>query len=175
MTGKIIGAVLAAAAILIAFTLHEVGILKLPLPTQANQANTTTPSDDQEIVIKISKGRGNTTFQLGTLIFDKPMKVRFKPVIVKADGKAVFSLSGIVELQGPRHYSIPMPCFYQMGDAQCVRIMMIIPGYDGPILIQPGDYQAKLSIGWESTGEATVTLKLVVVPEEEPEPVPETP
>ncbi|MEM1611327.1 MAG: hypothetical protein QXQ57_06750 [Sulfolobales archaeon] len=73
-------------------------------------------------------------------------------------------LSGILKLEGAnRSYEIHMPCLYS--NTQCIRILVLIPGYDAPLDIDRGEYNVSLEISWmiEGSGDASIRMSLQIL------------
>ena len=84
-----------------------------------------------------------------------------KPV----DGGPEIIVSGKIELRGEdKTYTINMPCLYHIGE--CIRILVLIPGYDQPLKIDPGEYSVTLTISWQAKGSGETTVKFAIYGEE---------
>lgn len=66
-------------------------------------------------------------------------------------------------ISGDKQYTIRMPCLYSIGE--CLRILVLIPGYDVPMDIDPGVYNVSLRISWtaQGDGETQVSLTLQII------------
>jgi len=56
-----------------------------------------------------------------------------------------------------------MPCLYS--NTQCIRILVLIPGYDAPLDIDRGEYNVSLEISWmvEGSGDASIKMSLQIL------------
>lgn len=61
---------------------------------------------------------------------------------------------------GSKKYVIQMPCLYSIGD--CIRILVLIPGYDAPMNIDPGEYSVSFKISWTAQGSGNVNININV-------------
>ncbi len=114
----------------------------------------------------------------GSKIFDNIAKLVVKNtsrIMVKVSGTPgsmvpdnISNLSLIISgemilKRGEKQYTIQMPCLYSIGG--CYRILVLIPGYDAPMDIEPGEYSVSLRISWtaQGKGEARVSLELQII------------
>ncbi|RLE60291.1 MAG: hypothetical protein DRJ35_03730, partial [Thermoprotei archaeon] len=112
------------------------------------------------INIKLSPGKRKQEFILGKTEIDRPLTVRFRPRLVKVVGDNDFALSAELRLsKKEKEYLIHMPCFAVKND-ECYRIMSLIPGFDVPLEIEDGVYNASLIVSWTSKGNAEVVIEL---------------
>jgi len=122
----------------------------------------------EEIVLEISipteasKGSSNYT-NVGELIVNKDHAW----ILVKVEGK----ISGDLKVAAnPVVYigdkKIPMPCAF-FNTKTCVRVMMLIPGYDVPLEITRGRYPVSIKVNWvKEAGAGTLRLKFKIVESE---------
>ena len=94
-----------------------------------------------EVSLSISNSSGEVVEEgVGDLKAEKEAEVIFKPVTEEVSGDLALSLSGEVALtSSTRNYTIPMPCLMTV-NTTCYRVMMVIPGYDAPLKVLPGEY-----------------------------------
>ncbi|MHB9302130.1 hypothetical protein [Thermofilum pendens] len=112
--------------------------------------------------VRLAAGSGELEVSLGTLVVGAPSKVVFRPTLESvAPPYANLSVGGVVELRGTRSYSVAAPCFYVRGE-QCYRVMVIIPGYDAPMDVEPGRYEVSMRLGWKSSADVDAVLVLGV-------------
>ena len=126
----------------------------------------------EEIVLEInippevSKGFDKYA-NVGELIVNK----EYAWILVKAEGEVLGDLKVAVN---PIVYigdeKIPMPCaFYNT--KTCVRVMVLIPGYDVPLKITKGKYPVSIEVNWvKETGTGTLKVKFKVIESENPSP-----
>jgi len=121
---------------------------------------------------------GTITLDLGSIIEDKGCKEypgiaklviakEKTKIMLKAEGEVTGDLkvaaNAIVQIG---NITILMPCTYY-NTKSCIRIMMIIPGYDEPLEISKGTYPMSVKICWlKESGNGTLKLKLKVIEQE---------
>jgi len=130
--------------------------------------------------LTLTAGRGEEVLSLGSINFSESYNVVFRPEVQLLSGNARFILSATLELEGSaRSYKVDLPCIAASG-MECFRVMMLIPGFDAPMLIEKGVYSARLRVSWQSSGDLKVRITLryslgkMIELEELPEP-PEAP
>ena len=122
----------------------------------------------EEIVLEISipseanKGSSNYA-NVGELIVNKDHAW----ILVKVEGKILGDLKVAVN---PVVYigdkKIPMPCAF-FNTKTCVRVMMLIPGYDVSLEITRGRYPVSIEVNWiKEAGAGSLKLKFKVVESE---------
>jgi len=75
---------------------------------------------------------------------------------VMVSGEAVLTGGGV-------DYTVQMPCLFTLGEP-CFRVETIIPGYDQPMEVQPGEYLATLRFKWVNAsgkGRLYITVNIV--------------
>jgi len=118
-----------------------------------------------EVSLSISNSSGEVVEEgVGVLRVEKEAEVIFRPVIEEVSGDLALSLSGEVTLtSSTRNYTIPMPCLMTV-NTTCYRVMMVIPGYDAPLKVSPGEYSMSLKLRWDSArGRGHFKLKILVI------------
>jgi len=55
-------------------------------------------------------------------------------------------------------YDVSMPCL--IANEECFRILKLIPGYDAPLQILPGKYNATVVLKWIASGTGSFIVKL---------------
>jgi len=83
---------------------------------------------------------------------------------IQAPSNLSIILSAILRLEGAnRSYEILMPCLYS--NTQCIRILVLIPGYNAPLDIDRGEYNVSLEISWmvEGSGDASIKMSLQIL------------
>jgi len=129
----------------------------------------------ENVPLSFAAGEGEMTLELGALRCDTPCWVRFKPLITASvRGNATLLVSGTLVLKGVQRvrtpeeggsvleYRVNMPCLLSAGEP-CFRVTVLIPGYDAPMRIEAGDYQAELTLRWHASAAAEGLLERVEV------------
>ncbi len=99
---------------------------------------------------------------LTTLDINSPTLVRFTAKVIGIEGNFSVSISGSATFKSSgRNYRVIMPCMITLGSAKCFRIMSLIPGWDSPLTIAPGNYRVSLKISWkDASGKGYLRLRL---------------
>jgi len=111
----------------------------------------------------------NTT--MGSVIFKNIAKLYVRNstrIIVKPSGleesnpgNMSIQLSGTLFLESSnRNYTINMPCLYS--NTNCVRILILIPGYDEPLEIDSGVYNVSIKLNWIVEGAGNMSFRLSI-------------
>ncbi len=113
----------------------------------------------------ISEGQGSRSFDnIAKLIVRNSSKIIAKasPTQGYASSGENISLiiNGEITLSNNKNYVIQMPCLYSIGG--CYRILVLIPGYDAPMDIDPGEYTVSLKISWTAQGSGKVDVNLSI-------------
>lgn len=129
----------------------------------------------ERVPLSFTAGEGELTLELGTLCCDSPCWVRFKPLITASVcDNATLLVSGTLALKGVQRvrtpegggseleYRVNMPCLLSVGEP-CIRVMVLIPGYDAPMRIEAGEYQLELTLLWHASAAAEGLLERVEV------------
>lgn len=74
---------------------------------------------------------------------------------IAVNGKAILRSAG-------RSYTINMPCLL-VKNMPCYRIQMLIPGYDAPLRIMPGNYSVTLILTWRAEGRGEFNIELAMI------------
>ncbi|QOJ79057.1 hypothetical protein IG193_00905 [Infirmifilum lucidum] len=159
----VVAALALLAALATLYTALQLATVEAPRTGAASPSVQESAGGLFEVKIHVTRGNGSTTVRLGPVSFSRPTEVAFR-VLVKADPDVAFRLSGALLLEGQKKYSVLMPCMAAHG-FPCYRVQVVIPGYDQPVLVMPGTYNASLDVAWESSGDATLTLVIVAVNE----------
>ncbi|MCC6022654.1 MAG: hypothetical protein LM560_06040 [Desulfurococcaceae archaeon] len=127
---------------------NTVGIINVPNMTKV-----------VDIKVDINEYEGEKTFYLGSIkIPSGNIQVRSK--LINYEGNFTILLNGELTLKSNNiTYRILMPCLLSIGES-CYRIMMLIPGYDLPLKIDEGVYEATLELRWLASGYGVFNLKL---------------
>jgi hypothetical protein len=95
--------------------------------------------------------------------------VRNETSIIARAAVDVPSRSGSIEVIGGaklilkgnnKTYVIAMPCAISTGE--CIRHMVIIPGYDVPMNIEAGEYTIDLALSWQLKGSGEIAVKIKI-------------
>ncbi|MEM0454125.1 MAG: hypothetical protein QXO98_05675 [Sulfolobales archaeon] len=114
-----------------------------------------------DVEFSIDDGVGEKLIDLGNIHIPAG-NVIIRSRLVSYEGNFTLILSGELMLESnTSSYRVLMPCLANIGD-HCYRIMMLIPGYDAPLPISEGDYNATLTIRWSAEGVGRFHLKLVL-------------
>lgn len=132
-------------------------------------------SELEEIVVKldIDTPTGLKKFENIATISVEPEAIRFRVVEKHVEGNVSIVLNGLAILRGENTtYRIPLPCLLAHGEG-CVRVLMLIPGYDVPLPVEPGTYSVDLELSWTASGRGRFLVKLAIerhrAPTERPE------
>ncbi|MEM4455463.1 MAG: hypothetical protein QXT28_12165 [Thermofilaceae archaeon] len=116
----------------------------------------------ESISLPVSPGEGDAEVALGTLTLNSSCYLRFKPVLsAQIEGNASLIVSGSLLLKKVEEgieYRISMPCLLSVGEG-CARILVLIPGYDAPMLVKPGAYEVTLMLSWSTSTQTTLTVE----------------
>jgi hypothetical protein len=85
---------------------------------------------------------------VGKFFLKEDARVKFEVVDVRVPDGVKISLNGMLILNG--NIIINMPCMVSKG-IECYRIMIIIPGYDEPIILKRGVYEVSIRVSWTSS------------------------
>ncbi|MGC9050440.1 hypothetical protein [Pyrobaculum sp.] len=85
-------------------------------------------------------------------------EVRFVPTSARAEGGVKAAGTVAVVLRGPCVYEIPMYCLVDVPPGNCARPMVLVPGFDAPLEIEPGTYDLYLAGGCAAEGEGAVEI-----------------
>lgn len=162
-------ALFVSMALLITF----LSVFALSFIEVTNINNVTKEPSAKEIspgLIKVNlgtiKGDGQVAFQNVAKLKvgdKKSMIVKLVEYEKSIKGKVTFTISGNLELIGENNnYRVNMPCLLNEGG--CVRIMVFIPGWDGPMVINNDEYTVNLAFVWhfKGEGEATISFTLAI-------------
>ncbi len=147
------------------FVLSFVGVIAMNNETKRPNAKEISP-DLIRVNLGTIKGDGQVTFQnvAKLKVTDKKnMIVKLVEYEKSIKGKVSFIITGDLGLVGENNnYRIIMPCLLEEGG--CARILVIIPGWDEPMVISNDEYTVNLSVIWrfEGEGEATISFTLAI-------------
>lgn len=148
----VVSAALTSAALIIrnVFEVSIEGIVNVP-PTGAVM----------DIELNVDEKEGERVINLG--VFNIPAgSIIVRPNLTRREGSFAIVLGGELTLKSDKHvYRILMPCLMSVGKP-CYRIMMLIPGYDTPLNVEEGVYNATLTLRWTAEGSGKFRLKLTL-------------
>lgn len=114
----------------------------------------------------------NITRPSGTIVFENITSIRlsedtyiqFKAEPQSITGNLTIVMNGKAILSSPtQKYVVKMPCILSY-NTQCIRILMLIPGYDEPMKVPRGEYNITLIISWDKAeGEGEINLKITLL------------
>lgn len=114
-----------------------------------------------DVEFNVDSEEGERSVSLGSLYIPSG-NVVVRGKLTSYEGNFTLILSGELLLRSGTHsYKILMPCLASIG-GHCYRIMMLIPGYDAPLTVTEGDYNATLTLRWSAGGVGKFSLKLVL-------------
>jgi hypothetical protein len=118
-----------------------------------------------DVVLVINQKEGSETFDLGEVFVPKgPVRVRVS--LESYEGNFSLAVGGALTLEsGSRSYRVQMPCAIAIGEP-CYRVMVLIPGYDAPMLVEEGSYRVRLNLSWRAEGSGKFTARLHLLSEE---------
>ena len=110
-------------------------------------------------------GKGEVFFEnIGIINMESQGSVRLRAEVVSVEGLDRIVLNGKAFLKSDEaEYEILMPCIYSL-NAECYRILMVIPGWDQPLRIKPGKYSLSVKLTW-ANAEGKGKVKLRIEPE----------
>lgn len=113
------------------------------------------------IDLAIREPEGTLTRPLGSLSLPATCLV-VKTEHAGYSGNLTLIISGKLVIMSPNStYAISMPCMLAIGEP-CYRVMALIPGYDVPLCVEPGDYSLELTLTWRASGRGSFTARLAL-------------
>jgi len=127
------------------------------------EVNVNVPVEEViKIKLNVDRPSGSVTYHnVSSVRLGKDTGVVFKLLSAEVSGDVKIALNGRATLVSDdgKSYSIPMPCLFS--NVECVRVLMIIPGYDEPTPLPRGRYTISLELSWfEASGEGSIRLGL---------------
>ena len=115
--------------------------------------------------LNVDSERGSVLFEnVGTLDLGSQAYVKFEAEVVSVNGLDKIVLDGKAILNSAKSkYEVIMPCIYSL-NMECYRILMVIPGWDHPLKIEPGKYSLSIKLSWNNA-EGKGKIKLKIKPE----------
>lgn len=115
------------------------------------------------VVLDISTASGSKMFKnVTTVSIKENTAIKFKVLNYSTEGNLTIILNGIATLRSDSNtYRVLMPCLLSIGEP-CVRVLMLIPGYDTPLPVEPGKYFIDLEFSWKAKGYGKYSLVLVI-------------
>jgi len=155
----VVAAVLLAVAITGLYAVHE-HVITIHGTVNVPENHTTGIN----LELNITKPIGDMYYYNLTVIsVEKGFCLRLRADNVKASKgfKLVLSGEAILEnVETNKTYTISMPCLASIG-APCYRIQTLIPGFDTPLPLEPGNYTLTLHLHWKASGKGHFTTRLV--------------
>ncbi|HWQ17419.1 MAG TPA: hypothetical protein VNL13_06285 [Sulfolobales archaeon] len=114
----------------------------------------------------ISESQGSRSFDnIAKLVVRNSAKIIAKASPTQGYTPVSGNLSLIINAEmtlssGNKKYVIQMPCLHSIGE--CYRILVLIPGYDAPMDIDPGEYSVSLKINWTAQGSGNANVNLAI-------------
>ena len=112
--------------------------------------------------LSIDSEKGESVFEsIGSVNVGGQGSLRLRVEVVSVEGLNRIVLNGKAILESTEtKYEIFMPCIYSL-NTSCYRVMMVIPGWDQPLRIQPGEYSLTIELAWSNAGgKGAVTVKV---------------
>ncbi|MCS7111406.1 MAG: hypothetical protein N3D82_05030 [Ignisphaera sp.] len=153
----ILALLLVTVVVLAAAALYVRSILEIDVKGSVDVKPSTTVVD---VKLDIYSREGEEVITLGTINIPTRGSVIARSKLVNYEGNITLVISGELQLDShSRQYRIVMPCLASIGEP-CYRIAVIIPGYDEPLDIEEGAYNATLVLRWIASGLGKFHLKL---------------
>jgi len=138
--------------------------LQLPLEVRAVFTGGCQPAPNYSmrvgLTIEVGAGSGSRVVELGTLQLGEPALARFVLRLRPLELTGNLTVSGVLLLEGaggPR-YRVEMPCLLSVGEP-CFRVMVLLPGYDAPMLVEAGTYRVLLELAWQASARSVLLLE----------------
>jgi len=113
------------------------------------------------IKLNITVAEGEEVFNLGQVELP-PGPIIVRRELVSSEGNFTLVLSGELFLESSNEsYLIRMPCLLSLGEP-CYRVLVLIPGYDAPLEVSGGRYNATLRLMWLARGTGSFHLRLTL-------------
>jgi len=114
------------------------------------------------VEIEVSGTKGSYVADLGILHIPADGHIRVEPTLAWASRDLSIAISGRLVLSGPEYYEVEMPCMVSQ-NMPCIRIEVVIPGYDEPMAIKGGDYSARVELWWRAEGAGKASIELIIL------------
>ncbi|MCX8135719.1 hypothetical protein [Pyrobaculum aerophilum] len=154
-------AILAAVVMLI--IIASVGVVGSGIRGVVKISTDGVEMEPAELQLDLAEICSGKEVRVGAIRAEKPVEIKFSvQTATKSAGGNVTVAGGLkARLVGGQEYVIHMPCAVATGP--CYRIMVIIPGYDAPLEIAPGNYDFYLSGSCTTEGNGWAELEVNVV------------
>jgi len=164
---KTVLAAAAVSAVVLASVMYldQIGVIDIVGTVNVPGESVTVSLHVIEFELPVNTSSGEITYgNLGVLRTNKELEVLLKPAVKEVEGNLTISLSGEVFLvSDEKTYTIKMPCLMTV-NTSCFRAAVLIPGYDEPLRIQPGEYNITLRLAWSATeGQGVFKLQIVFI------------
>lgn len=118
---------------------------------------------ERDLQLFINTTFGSQNIDLGEVELTKSGCIQLKGFVTSVNGDIKLVLSGKLRLTSiNKSYEISMPCLAEINES-CYRVKTIIPGYDTPLEVASGVYNATLELSWIAWGNGSFTLRLIVL------------
>jgi len=164
---KTVLAAAAVSAVVLASVMYldQIGVIDIVGTVNVPGESVTVSPHVIEFELPVNTSSGEITYgNLGVLRTNKELEVLLKPAVKEVEGNLTISLSGEVLLvSDEKTYTIKMPCLMTV-NTSCFRAAVLIPGYDEPLRIQPGEYNITLRLAWSAAeGQGVFKLQIVFI------------
>lgn len=158
--------VLAVSIFIVAGLFSSFFYFKTFYPTATQTLSTSTMIEVNPLLIglelEVQNSEGVREFRhLAVIDLVEVDSLLFRVVDSRIEKLTSLSLSGKVKLESSnKTYEIDMPCIVVL-NTLCPRITMIIPGYDAPLIVEPGRYLLTIVLSWrEARDLGKISLQL---------------
>ena len=149
-------AVLLTSAVVVGLEL--VNLFNVRITGYVNVPSTTVI--ERVVSLNISSETGSVAYSLGTIRVSAG-EFQVKRFIEEVRGNMTLMLDGVLVLRSENaSYEISMPCLLNVS-LMCYRATVIIPGYDVPVLLRAGEYNATLVLSWHAAGQGFFSIRIV--------------
>ncbi|MEM4718312.1 MAG: hypothetical protein QXE81_06130 [Desulfurococcaceae archaeon] len=136
------------------------GVVNVPSEVTLNMSSHAMVEKDVEV--NISTPHGNMEIDIGELVIPSRGFIIVSRNMTGVEGDFKLVLSGRLDIvSNNSSYDIQMPCLISINET-CYRIELMIPGYDEPLEIQAGIYNAKLRLEWFAKGSGVFILRFSI-------------
>lgn len=154
----ILAVLLSATVLMTALALYVKNILEVDIRGTVNVKSTIRVVD---VKLDIDSVEGVKNIDLETIYIPKG-RIVVRSELISYKGNITVIMSGTLQLNSQSNsYRILMPCLMSIGEP-CIRIAMIIPGYDEPLDIEGGVYSTTLTLSWTASGLGEFHLRLYI-------------
>lgn len=161
MKSLFIAAILAAVVMLI--IIAGIGVVGSSIRGIVKISADGVEMEPAELQLDLTEMCSGKEIRVGAIRAEMPIEIQFSvQTAAKGSGGNVTVAGGLrARLVGEQEYIIDMPCAIATGP--CYRVMVIVPGYDAPMEIAPGNYDFYLSGNCTTEGDGWAELEINVV------------